>query len=59
METRKFIYYFFLFILTGSVNILAYLNAVRDGGFWNWTIWVVLLIFVISDMNKIEETFKK
>jgi hypothetical protein len=58
MQTRKFIYYFFLFVLTGVVDIIAYCQAVRDGGLWNWAGWVILLVFVVHFMNKVEQTFK-
>lgn len=58
METRKFIYYFFLLIVFGVTTIMSSFNAFSNGGFWNWVVFLCFAVITSRIVRKLEESFK-
>lgn len=58
METRKFIYYFFLLIVFGATTIMSSVNALNNGGFWNWVVFLLFAAITSRIVHKLEESFK-
>ena len=56
METRKFIWNFFLVLIFGAFSIVA---VTRLDGFWSYVTWLFLCVLTGTAANRIEQTFKK
>ena len=56
METRKFIWNFFLALLFGAFSLIA---VARLDGFWSYVVWLFLCVLTGTAVNRIEQTFKK
>ena len=56
METRKFIWNFFLVLLFGALSLVA---VTRLDGFWSYVTWLFLCVLTGTAANRIEQTFKK
>ena len=55
METRKFIWNFFLVLLFGALSLVA---VTRLDGFWSYAAWLFLCALTGTAANRVEQTFK-
>lgn len=56
METRKFIWNFFLVLLFGAFSLVA---VTRLDGFWSYATWLFLCVLTGAAASRVESTFKK